>query len=379
MSSQLSRRDFLKVTGAGIAAAILTGCGPLSRHVTRQPYYQMPEYTYNGLSTYFATACRECPAGCGTVVRTMQGRAIKIEGNPNHPVNMGKTCARGQTALQGLYNPDRIQHPVKRSQRGSEVQTQINWDEAVTVTSDALTTNRPDEIAFLLGLNSDHLADLVAEITTALGAQPPLRYGAFETFEARATLAQAAAQVFGISAIPSFDLANADVTFSFGANFLETYLSPVAFGRGFSSMRQGHTGKRGYLVQFEPRMSQTAVVADEWIPVVPGSQGLVALAIGRLIAEAAGGSIPATYQDVDVPGIVTTSGVSDYDLRRLAKIFSAAAHPLAIPGGSALAVSNGLEAGQAILTLNTLVGNLGQPGGIFMAPGLPVHATNPWS
>ena len=377
MSSQLSRRDFLKITGAGIAAAILTGCGPLSRYVTRPPYYQMPEYTYNGLSTYYATACRECPAGCGTIVRTMQGRAIKIEGNPNHPVNMGKTCARGQTALQGLYNPDRIQHPVKRSQRGSEVQTQINWDEAVALTSDALTTNRPEEIAFLFGLNSDHLADLVTEITTTLGAKPPLRYGAFETFEARATLAQAAVQVFGISAIPSFDLANADVTFSFGANFLETYLSPVAFGRGFSSMRQGHTGKRGYFVQFEPRMSQTAAVADEWIPVVPGTQGLVALAIGRLIAEAAGGSIPAAYQDVDVPGIVTTSGVSDPDLRRLAQLFSAAVHPLAIPGGSALAVSNGLEAGQAILTLNTLVDNLGQPGGVFLAPELPVHAENP--
>ncbi len=81
MSSQFSRRDFLKLTGAGIAAAILTGCGPLSRYVTREPYFQMPEYTYNGVSTYYATTCRECPAGCGTVVRTMQGRAIKIEGN----------------------------------------------------------------------------------------------------------------------------------------------------------------------------------------------------------------------------------------------------------------------------------------------------------
>jgi anaerobic selenocysteine-containing dehydrogenase len=377
MSSQLSRRDFLKVTGAGIAAAILTGCGPLTRHVIRQPYFQMPEYTFNGLSTYYATACRECPAGCGTVVRTTQGRAIKIEGNPDHPVNMGKTCARGQTALQGLYNPDRIQHPSQRTQRGSEIQAQLTWEDAVKVTSDALSTNKPEEIAFLLGLTSDHLADLVTEITSALGAQPPLRYSAFETFEARATLAQAANQVFGISALPFFDLANADVTFSFGANFLETYHSPVAYARGFSSMRQGHTGKRGYLVQFEPRMSQTAVVADEWIPVVPGTQGLVALAIGWLIAEAAGGSIPVAYQTVDVPAIVQASGVSDADLRRLAQLFSAAAHPLAIPGGSALAASNGLEAGEAILTLNAQVNNLGLPGGVFLAPGLPVNEGNP--
>jgi anaerobic selenocysteine-containing dehydrogenase len=377
MSSQLSRRDFLKVTGAGIAAAFLTGCGPLTRHVIRQPYFQMPEYTYNGLSTYFATTCRECPAGCGTVVRTMQGRAIKIEGNPNHPVSMGKTCARGQTALQGLYNPDRNQHPTHRSTRGSEIQAQISWDEAVQVTSDALSKNQPGEIAFLLGLTSDHLANLVTEISSALGARAPLRYSAFETFEARTTLAQASNQVFGISAIPFFDLANADVTFSFGANFLETYHSPVGYARGFASMRQGHNGKRGYLVQLEPRMSQTAVVADEWIPVLPGTQGLVALAIGRLIVESAGGSIPTAYQDVDIPGVVQASGVSDADLRRLAGLFASASHPLALPGGSALAVSNGLEAGEAILTLNAAVNNLGHPGGVFLTPSLPVNDANP--
>jgi anaerobic selenocysteine-containing dehydrogenase len=377
MSSKLSRRDFIKVTGASIAAAIMTGCGPLTRHVTREPYTQMPEYTYNGLSTFYATTCRECPAGCGTVVRTMQGRAIKIEGNPNHPVSLGKTCARGQTALQGLYNPDRIQHPAKRSQRGSDALTQMTWGDAIQVISQALTTNKPGEIAFLCGLTSDHLVDLFSEITTALGALPPLRYSAFETFEARATLAGAATRLFGISALPYFDLANADVTFSFGANFLETYHSPVALARGFSSMRQRHSGKRGYLVQFEPRMSQTAVVADEWIPVAPGTEGLVALALGRLIVEGSGGSIPVAYQNVDVPGIVQASGVSDGDLRRLAQVFSTAAHPLAIPGGSALAVSNGPEAGASILTLNTLVNNLGKPGGIFLSPGLPVHESNP--
>jgi anaerobic selenocysteine-containing dehydrogenase len=93
MGSQISRRDFLKLSGVGIALASLTGCGPLSRYVTREPYTQMPEYSYNGISTYYATTCRECPAGCGTVVRTMQGRALKIEGNKNHPVSMGKPCA----------------------------------------------------------------------------------------------------------------------------------------------------------------------------------------------------------------------------------------------------------------------------------------------
>ena len=111
MTEKISRRDFLKIAGAGAAVTtILTGCGPASRYTTREPYIKMPEYNYNGQSTYYATTCRECAAGCGLVVRTMQGRALKTEGNKLNPVNLGKTCARGQATLHGLYNPDRVQN-----------------------------------------------------------------------------------------------------------------------------------------------------------------------------------------------------------------------------------------------------------------------------
>src|SRR5512136_2020219 len=190
MSDKLSRRDFLKAAGIGAATlSVMTGCGPISRYVVREPYTKMPEYSYNGLSTYFATTCRECPAGCGTVVRTMQGRALKVEGNKNHPVSLGKTCARGQAAVQGLYNPDRMQHPVKQTPRGSGAMSQMTWDEAVSVVQDTLTANKPGEIAFLLGMVSDHLADLLTDITSALGGSPILRYSAFEMFEARQTMA----------------------------------------------------------------------------------------------------------------------------------------------------------------------------------------------
>ncbi|MGZ6316746.1 MAG: twin-arginine translocation signal domain-containing protein, partial [Anaerolineales bacterium] len=73
MSPEISRRDFLKLASIGAATtAVLTGCGPASRYWTREPYTRMPEYNYNGLSTYYATTCRECAAGCGIVVRTMQ-------------------------------------------------------------------------------------------------------------------------------------------------------------------------------------------------------------------------------------------------------------------------------------------------------------------
>src|SRR5574339_1186608 len=160
MSEKISRRDFLKLASVGAATtAVLTGCGPASRYVKREPYSKMPEYTYNGWSTYDATTCRECAAGCGLIVRTMQGRALKVEGNPNHPVNLGKTCAQGQTTLEGLYNPNRVRGPIKHK-RGEalydadfqDIEANMSWDDASQVVADALKDSAG--IAFLMGPTS---------------------------------------------------------------------------------------------------------------------------------------------------------------------------------------------------------------------------------
>ncbi len=373
MDKKISRRDFLKVASVGAATtAVLTGCGPASRYVTRQPYTKMPEYTYNGLSTYYATTCRECSAGCGLIVRTMQGRALKVEGNANNPVNLGKTCARGQATLHGMYNPDRITDPIHRDSRGSAVVSKMDWDAAVQVVADALSKNKPEEIAFLVGMAPDHLFDLVSDLTKSLGAADPVRFGALGMFEARATLVQAANEMFGQSGLPMFDVGNADLVFSFGANFLETWLSPVAQTRSYVQMRQGHPGQRGTLVQFESRMSQTGSKADQWIPIKPGTEALVILAIGRMIAEAQNLSLPAAFANVDVNAAADAADVSLDTLKHLAVMFMSARHPLAIPGGAALGQSNGLMAAEAVLALNALMGNFGKDGGIFLSPLAPL-------
>jgi len=372
MTKKISRRDFLKLAGAGAATgAVLTGCGPASRQVVREPYTQMPEYTFNGKSTYFATTCRECSAGCGLVVRTFQGRALKTEGNKNHPVNLGKTCARGQATMQGLYNPDRNTDPVQQSVRGSGNFSKMDWDAAIGVVSDALQNPDPAGIAFLMGLAPDHLFDLVGDLTNAIGAPAPVRFGALGMFESRATLGKAAENLLGQESLPYFDLSNADMTFSFGANFLETWLSPVAFTRHYSQMRRGKAGGRGYLVQFEPRLSQTAANADEWIPLRPGTEGLVAQALGRLVAEKRGQSAPQAFANVDVQAASDASGVSMETLDHLAQLFSEAERPLAIPGGAALGQSNGLGSAEAVLALNALVNNFGRQGGVSFSPSSP--------
>ena len=369
MTEKFTRRDFLKLAGAGTATSVLTGCIAQSE-VKREPYLQMPEYNYNGQSTYYATTCRECAAGCGLIIRTIQGRAIKAEGNPNNPLNLGKTCARGQATLHGLYNPDRITDPVKRGSRGGESTEIMNWADAAQVVADALANNSPDEIAFLMGMAPDHLFDLVSDLANATGMNAPVRFGALSMFEARATLSQAAESMFGEAGLPFFDVGNAQKVFSFGANFLETWLSPVSYTRGFAGIREGKTKLRGTLVQFEARMSQTGSRADEWVPVRPGTEALVALAIGRLAAEAMGGSMPRAFAGVDPKDAAKKSGIKLETLEHLAEMF-ASGGALAIPGGAALGQSNGLAVAEAVLALNALAGNVGQAGGVFISALAP--------
>ncbi|NJN79271.1 MAG: molybdopterin-dependent oxidoreductase [Anaerolineales bacterium] len=369
MTEQVSRRDFLKLAGLGAATtAVLTGCGPASRYVQREPYQQMPEYNSVGQSTYYATTCRECAAGCGLVVRTYQGRAIKVEGNANHPLNLGKTCARGQATLHGLYNPDRVTDPIKRNARGSDATEVVEWDAAIQVVADALKNNQPDEIAFLFGTASDHLFDLATDLANSAGVNAPVRFGAMSMFESRATLSKASENLFGQAGMPFFDVANAEVVFSFGANFLETWLSPLSYTRGFANFRKAtETKLRGQLVQFEARMSATGGKADEWVALRPGTEALVALAIGKLASEIRGGSVPRIFSSVDPLEVASQAGVKLEALEHLAEMF-AHSKVLSIPGGPALGQSNGLAVAEAVLALNALADNFGKSGGVFISP-----------
>src|SRR5688500_5936243 len=130
----VKRRDFLKVIGTGTAATTMLGCG--SEQVeTLIPHLVSPDNTVPGVSTYYATTCRECSAGCGVIAETRDGRTIKLEGNPEHPVNRGALCARGQSALQGLYNPDRFRTPMIKSGGAWRSAT---WDEAVALLAQRL-------------------------------------------------------------------------------------------------------------------------------------------------------------------------------------------------------------------------------------------------
>src|SRR3990172_7254118 len=284
MPKQLPRRDFLKI-GAGAAAA--TGLGTAARQIALEPFVRPPEEVLPGQATWYASTCRQCAAGCGIIVRVINGRARKIEGNPGHPLNRGKLCARGQAGLQVLYNPDRLKNAVRQSGgRGSRQFEPLYWPEALDLLSDKIAAlSSAERIAFLGGLMPSHVYRLTASLLETLGAAPPIIYDLQSALEGRSAASQLSQAFFGTPELPEYDLSQSDVVLSFGANLLETWMSPVAQSAAYGAMRQGGMGSRGLFVQFEPRLSATAASADEWIPVRPGAEGFVALALGRIIVE----------------------------------------------------------------------------------------------
>ena len=382
MSNGLTRRQFLQAGAMTAAAFVVSGCTVnLQRTEYLESYVRPPEEGLPGENLWYASTCRQCPAGCGILVRTSNGRARKVEGNPAHPLNQGKLCARGQAALQELYDPDRLRNAVRQVRRGTQEFEPLYWEDALQLLSQQVDNADPGAVAFLGGNLSTHLWNIVQQFTGALGARTPVVYSLGDELSGQQALVQASDQLFGWEAVPFFDIGGAEVVFSFGANFLETWLSPVHYSRAYGQMRRGALGQRGYLVQFEPRLSSTAASADEWVPIQPGTEGVVALGLAKIVAEGGGrpaaGAQLAALEEVDLASVAAISGVPAEELERLAKIFAGVARPLAIPGGSLGAHRAGLAPLTAIHTLNLLAGQFGQPGGVSLAEETSLEAFRP--
>jgi anaerobic selenocysteine-containing dehydrogenase/Fe-S-cluster-containing dehydrogenase component len=351
MFDGLKRRDFLKLVGLG-GAGLAVGCG--SRQSEKVlPFVAQPEDIIPGIPTYYASACRECPAGCGVVAATREGRVIKLEGNPGHPVNRGGLCARGQAGLQSLYNPDRLRTPLQR--QGSEWKP-LSWDQAL-----ALVAQKAKEsgarTAVLTGQETGAVDRLIGEWLGALGSNSRIRHEAF----GHEALREATRLAFGRSTVPTFDFGRARVVFSLGADFLETWLNPVGSARGMADGRAGRPDGARF-VAFAARQDLTAGNADQLVSIKPGSELGVAMGLLHVIlAEGLGSGVPAQVAAAFDPRTVEAqSGVPEATLRALAREFASSRPSLAVAGGAATQGDNATGLCLAVHLLNQAVGNVGQ-------------------
>ncbi len=376
--TNFTRRDFLKISAAGTATAILAGCSQeTQRYVKLEPYVRAPEEQLAGVPTWFASTCRQCPAGCGILVRIMNGRAVKIEGNPEHPVNRGKLCARGQAGLQLLYNPDRVTGAVQHEKRGDRSFKPVAWNDAINTLYEKTDAAGGAVAVWTGSTTSGHLYDLFARFANALGAPAPLRYDLYSGLNGYDVLASANENLFGKAGLPTYDLGQADTIFSFGADFLGTWLSATGFGVEYGKFRSQEFSLRGYLVQFEPRMTNTGAKADRWVPVQPGAEALVAQAVARIIADEGFGPpdrvdrAKSLAGDVSVEDAAAACEISPDDLVGLAQLFAAADHPVALPGDVLTGRNDAAAAVMAVQALNVIAGVTGQSGGMSVTPDVP--------
>lgn len=391
----MERRDFLKISAVTGATAALDGCGSPDQQLIR---FIPEEDLVPGIAIWKPSVCTLCRAGCGVLVRVMEGDAEvarngqrgiikmglakKLEGNPSHPVSQGKLCPRGQAGLQVTYHPDRVRGPLKRSgPRGSGQFQEISWEEAFKELVAQLAALRAQKegrsLAFLTRPLRGQRRKLLERFVNWFGAPAPVE---FELFD-EAVLRRANALSFGYAQLPTFDLARSNYVLSFGADFLGTWNSPVAQSIAYGEMRQGRPGLRGKLVQIEARMSQTGANADEWIPARPGTEGALALGLAHAMmaeklrqpedAGRAGELIAGWKQglpEFSPETVAQKTGVAAAKVMRIAREMAVHGPSVAIIGGAPLAHTNGLFNAYAANALNSLLGSVGRPGGVFFTP-----------
>ena len=385
----MKRRTFLQLSGMTAASALLAGCQ--SKNEKLIPYLIPPdEGVTPGRANYYASSCSFCPAGCGILVRVSEGRAKKVEGNPDHPVNRGRLCARGQAILQELYHPDRVQQPLKRTgPRGSGEFQKISWAEGLGLFTARLKElqreQATDGLAMLTPQLSGSLAALVSGFMRSFGSPRLISYELL----APDWLRLAGRQSFAQPGLPFYDLAETRYLLSFGADFVENHLSPVQYGNAFGRMRQGRDTVRGHFTYVGGRMSLTCASADRWMPARPGSEGALALGMVRLILDeslfdksalAVNGLRPeellGRLKDYDLPHVAEMTGLAKETIAEVAREFAGTRPSLAMAGEAVAFQTNGQESVRAVHLLNMLAGNLNHPGGVYPAasPSGPENA-----
>ncbi|HQU43793.1 MAG TPA: 4Fe-4S dicluster domain-containing protein [Pirellulales bacterium] len=279
-----TRRDFLMLAGFTFAGTALSGCAPSAVHYAVAPAVQ-PDELVPGRSYEYASTCAACPAACGLLVKVRDGRPIKLEGNPQHPLSLGGLCAPGQASLLGLYDRLRLRQPLHDGKPS-------DWhvvDENVRDRLDDIR-KRGQAVRFLTGSLAGPTAR--GQFEQFLNMFADARHVVYNARSCSAIL-DAHAQTHGVRLLPHYQLEKAEVIVSFGADFLGTWLSPVEFTAAYQAARRlsDSTPRSSYHVQFESCMSLTGSKADRRLCVAPGEVALAMSHLATRLAEKAGAAI----------------------------------------------------------------------------------------
>lgn len=392
---RLTRRGFIQAVGltAGTAAAVARG--QLSK---ADAGAQDVERWAAAEETLIPSVCQQCPGGCGLTVRTLDGRVAGIAGNKLHPVNRGALCPKAFGALQLVYDPNRVKGPRLRDRATGRVRS-IGWDEALTLVTTRLAELRTKRlshtVAILGGQYRGYRDVLWKRFADAYGTPNYVRLRCLQP-EQPAVVHQL---MQGATTPLSYDVASARCILSFGVGLLESWLGPVHASLAFGAHRGTTERQRGRLIQVDPRRSLTAAKADRWVPIVPGTDGLLALGIANALVREGVHDRDFVEQHtlgfedwvdgrgqrhegfknlvLDEYGLLTVSSATGVPVRTIVEIARdlATLKPAIVIGERGPAYGHDdIHTRMAIHSLNALIGSIGVPGGILAQTPLPLAA-----
>lgn len=280
-----------------------------------------------GVPSYSYSTCMECPAGCGISVKVREGKPVKLEGHPYHPVNSGGLCMRGQASLARLYHPERIRQPLFQNKP-------ISWEKALVMLRERLQSSQKSAVL------SSHTTGTLSDIIRQFGEQ--FKTEILPEFELLnySAIKKAYEILFNIPRIPRYDFENCDMILSLGMDLTNTFISPVGFARSIARGRR--KGLRW--IQLESHQTLSGLGADHRFGIRPGSEpSLLSYLLQELrfkipLDEAVKSSLPKLTPKV----VAEHLGITEKEVHEIRRQVAKSRKPLVLAGESATAQVNGL-------------------------------------
>ncbi len=290
--SYTSRRDFLKLLGFGVGYATLAAsCEmPINKAI---PYLNKPGEITPGLANYYASTYYDGHDYCSIVVKTREGRPIKIEGNELSSFTKGGTTARVQASVLNLYDSARYSSPQKAN-------APAKWDSIDNEISSQLSQFASSGEKIII-LSSTVISPSTKQLFADFAVKYPTTQVIYYDAISYSAILDANLAMFGQRIMPDYQINNAQIVVSFGADFLGNWISPIQFTKQYSSKRKLTKDKPEMLkhVQFETTMSLTGSNADHRIPIKPSEEGALLIELYNKIATKAGKQ-PLAAIDTDI-------------------------------------------------------------------------------
>ncbi len=271
LNVETNRRDFLKVMGFGVTAATLAACtrGPVKKAI---PYVEKPDDITPGVANWYASTT---PAGNPVLVKTREGRPIKLEGNPDSALTKGGLSAADHATVLDLYDAERTRAPYN----GNNASNWSDVNSEIRTKLEGIKANGGRVRLVSGSVMSPSTRQLISEFLADFADGQHISYDALSASAIR----EAHELAFGQAMLPNYRFDQAEVIVSFNADFLGTWISPVAFAAQYTVNRNPDKKMSRHL-QFESLMTTTGANADMRFPVHPADEGLALLNLYNKIA-----------------------------------------------------------------------------------------------